>query len=139
MTTVIFHKSEKWELFKINHIILIIICDASDAEDEELATPSAARLLLYSYVQRNFDYCSVHVSTVSSHSALWFSSLSHVRQQLKRFGIPVALLNMIRNHITKHYQLMPLSLATFLGYTAKVKCPSTLSVLINEATPEYYT
>ncbi|KRZ95290.1 hypothetical protein T08_15672 [Trichinella sp. T8] len=24
-----------------------------DAEDEELATPSAARLLLYSYVQRN--------------------------------------------------------------------------------------
>ncbi|KRX59180.1 hypothetical protein T06_9755 [Trichinella sp. T6] len=56
-----------------------------------LAMPSAARLLLYSYVQRNvnvqdnttqylervwFDYCSVHVSTVSSHSALWFSSLS---------------------------------------------------------------
>ncbi|KRX64034.1 hypothetical protein T09_3530 [Trichinella sp. T9] len=54
--------------------------------------PSAARLLLYSYVQRNvnvqdnttqylervwFGYCSVHVSTVISHSALWFSSSSH--------------------------------------------------------------
>ncbi|KRZ47514.1 hypothetical protein T02_7663, partial [Trichinella nativa] len=24
-----------------------------------------------------FDYCSVHVSTVSSHSAFWFSSSSH--------------------------------------------------------------
>ncbi|KRZ89944.1 hypothetical protein T08_697 [Trichinella sp. T8] len=24
-----------------------------------------------------FDYCSVHVSTVISHSALWFSSSSH--------------------------------------------------------------
>ncbi|KRZ53738.1 hypothetical protein T02_11773 [Trichinella nativa] len=51
----------------------------SDAEEEEeLATPSAARLLLYSYVQRNvacalyelriaFDYCSLHVSTVISY------------------------------------------------------------------------
>ncbi|KRX43355.1 hypothetical protein T09_6245, partial [Trichinella sp. T9] len=46
--------------------------------------------------------------------------LNSVRQQLKRFGIPVALANMIRNHITKHYQLMPLSLATFLGYTANL-------------------
>ncbi|KRX57976.1 hypothetical protein T09_12289 [Trichinella sp. T9] len=71
--------------------------------DCKLATPSAARLLLYSYVQRNvnvqdnttqylekvwvacalyelriaFDYCSLHVSTVISHSALWFSSSSH--------------------------------------------------------------
>ncbi|KRX85099.1 hypothetical protein T06_13421, partial [Trichinella sp. T6] len=44
--------------------------------DCKLATPSAARLLLYLYVQRNFDYCSVHVSTVSSHSAFWFSSSS---------------------------------------------------------------
>ncbi|KRX51581.1 hypothetical protein T09_6085, partial [Trichinella sp. T9] len=34
--------------------------------------PSAARLLLYSYVQRNFDYCSVHVSTVISHVSQQF-------------------------------------------------------------------
>ncbi|KRY61144.1 hypothetical protein T03_6208 [Trichinella britovi] len=30
-----------------------ILRNTSDAEDEELAMPSAARLLLYSYVQRN--------------------------------------------------------------------------------------
>ncbi|KRX64545.1 hypothetical protein T06_16360 [Trichinella sp. T6] len=64
----------------------------SDAEEEEvsisLATPSAARLLLYSYVQRNmykimqrniwkvwFDYCSVHVSTVISHVSQQFRFL----------------------------------------------------------------
>ncbi|KRZ48580.1 hypothetical protein T02_16183 [Trichinella nativa] len=38
-------------------------------------TPSAARLLLYSYVQRNFDYCSVHVSTVISHVSQQFRFL----------------------------------------------------------------
>ncbi|KRX25157.1 hypothetical protein T07_9172 [Trichinella nelsoni] len=47
----------------------------SDAQDRELATPSAARLLLYSYVQRNFDYCSVHVSTVISHVSQQFRFL----------------------------------------------------------------
>ncbi|KRX64544.1 hypothetical protein T06_8429, partial [Trichinella sp. T6] len=111
-----------------------ILRSTSDAEEEEeLATPSAARLFLYSYVQRNtysfldlqdnttqylervwFDYCSVHVSTVSSHSALWFSSLSQYRRMK-------LLHSLIRNHvdkyvITKHkkHQLMPVSLATFL-------------------------
>ncbi|XP_003380265.1 hypothetical protein Tsp_05979 [Trichinella spiralis] len=59
--------------------------------DCKLATPSAAaRLLLYSYVQRNvnvqdnttqymervwFDYCSVHVSTVISHVSQRFRFL----------------------------------------------------------------
>ncbi|KRX49851.1 hypothetical protein T05_10465 [Trichinella murrelli] len=39
------------------------------------------------YLERAwFDYCSVHVSTVISHSALWFSSSSK---------IPVALANMV--------------------------------------------
>ncbi|XP_003380711.1 hypothetical protein Tsp_06865 [Trichinella spiralis] len=59
----------------------------SDAEEEELATPSAARLLLYSYVQRNvfnivdwlplilFHYCSVHVSTVIRHVSQQFRFL----------------------------------------------------------------
>ncbi|KRY37131.1 hypothetical protein T01_10715 [Trichinella spiralis] len=41
----------------------------------KLTTPSAARLLLYSYVQRNFDYCSVHVSTVISHVSQQFRFL----------------------------------------------------------------
>ncbi|KRY41096.1 hypothetical protein T01_6686, partial [Trichinella spiralis] len=41
----------------------------------KLATPSAARLLLHSYVQRNFDYCSVHVSTVISHVSQQFRFL----------------------------------------------------------------
>ncbi|KRX65827.1 hypothetical protein T09_13199 [Trichinella sp. T9] len=52
--------------------------------------PSAARLLLYSYVQRNvacalyelriapFEYCSLHVSTVISYvSTVPLSSSSH--------------------------------------------------------------
>ncbi|KRZ89959.1 hypothetical protein T08_4472 [Trichinella sp. T8] len=51
------------------------LADTSDADDEELATPSAARLLLYSYVQRNFDYCSVHVSSVISHVSQQFRFL----------------------------------------------------------------
>ncbi|XP_003380372.1 hypothetical protein Tsp_06083, partial [Trichinella spiralis] len=56
----------------------------------KLAATSAARLLLYSYVQRNvnvqdnttqylervwFDYCSVHVSTVISHVSQQFRFL----------------------------------------------------------------
>ncbi|KRY07468.1 hypothetical protein T12_12211 [Trichinella patagoniensis] len=65
------------------------LSNTSDAEgeDKELATPSAARLLLHSYVQRNvnvqdntmqnlervwFDYCSIHVSTVVSHVSQQF-------------------------------------------------------------------
>ncbi|KRY28416.1 hypothetical protein T03_17701, partial [Trichinella britovi] len=32
-------------------------------------------LLLYSYVQRNFDYCCVHVSTVISHVSQQFHFL----------------------------------------------------------------
>ncbi|XP_003380187.1 hydroxyacylglutathione hydrolase, partial [Trichinella spiralis] len=74
--------------------------------DCNLATPSAARLLLYSYVQRNvnvqdnitqylermwFDYCSVHVSTVISHVFQQFRFLIHhtslvVRVATSAFG-----------------------------------------------------
>ncbi|XP_003380026.1 hypothetical protein Tsp_05757 [Trichinella spiralis] len=77
------------------------LADTSDAEDEELAKPSAARLLLYSYVQRKvnvqnnttqylermwvacalyelmiaFDYCFVHISTVIRHVSQQFRFL----------------------------------------------------------------
>ncbi|KRX77010.1 hypothetical protein T06_12674 [Trichinella sp. T6] len=86
-----------------NNAILRSNMNTSDAEEEEeLATPSAARLFLYSYVQRNlfdvqdnttqyleellvacalyelriaFDYCSLHVSTVISYVSQQFRFL----------------------------------------------------------------
>ncbi|KRZ53734.1 hypothetical protein T02_12898 [Trichinella nativa] len=93
----------------------------TDAEDEELATPSAARLLLYLYVQRNmykiiqrnilkvwFDYCCVHVSTV----------ISHVSQQ---FRFLVFLIVAIRNHVDNHKALLPVDAAQFGDCKSKSK------------------
>ncbi|KRX45182.1 hypothetical protein T05_2426 [Trichinella murrelli] len=77
------------------------LADTSDAEDEEvsLATPSAARLLLYSYVQRNFDYCSVHVSTVISHVSQQFRFLVFfivtVRMNFMHFVITVGCVSAV--------------------------------------------
>ncbi|XP_003381119.1 conserved hypothetical protein [Trichinella spiralis] len=107
----------------------------------KLATPSAARLLLHSYVQRNFDFCSVHVSTVISHVSQQFRFLvglmalpsigpeicvaslitgvryndcdSSIYREYSRFAL-------IRNTSSQHYQLMPLSLATY-GFRESVK------------------
>ncbi|KRY31971.1 hypothetical protein T01_7673, partial [Trichinella spiralis] len=59
--------SVQWNYFyKLEYLSLMVV---------QLATPSAAHLLLYSYVQRKFDYCSVHVSTVISHVSQQFRFL----------------------------------------------------------------
>ncbi|KRX48702.1 hypothetical protein T05_10092 [Trichinella murrelli] len=50
--------------------------------------PSAARLLLYSYVQRNpFEYCSLHVSTVISYVSQQFRFL-HRHSQILCYKLP---------------------------------------------------
>ncbi|XP_003380408.1 nuclear transcription factor Y subunit B [Trichinella spiralis] len=89
-----------------------LICDASDCK---LATPSAARLLLYLYVQRNvnvqgnttqylervwFDYCSVHVSTV----------ISHVSQQFRFLVFFIVTQRVVSGQWNYFYELEYLSL-----------------------------
>ncbi|KRY08774.1 hypothetical protein T12_8483 [Trichinella patagoniensis] len=52
----------------------------SDAEDEELATPSAARLLLYSYVQRNTcSVLDVQGNTTQYLEKVWLATPSAAR------------------------------------------------------------
>ncbi|KRX35249.1 hypothetical protein T05_5326 [Trichinella murrelli] len=59
-----------------------ILRSTSDAEDEELATPSAARRLLYSYVKRNVN---VQDNTTQYLERLWPQALpsGYARGQIK--------------------------------------------------------
>ncbi|KRX22027.1 hypothetical protein T07_2448 [Trichinella nelsoni] len=80
--------------------------------DCKLATPSAARLLLYLYVHRNmykiiqrniwkvwFDYCSVHVSTVISHVSQQFRFLVFFIVAATPGAMPQAIFRKFRNFL----------------------------------------